>query len=229
MRFARKAKVSPSVGNVLLLVTKAPVIGRVKTRLAPEGGESETLKLAVGFLNDTASLMRHPCVPARAVIALDGEPAHLPESLSSFSIVPQSEGDLGQRLTRLFTEQFALPGTRSVCAIGSDTPHLPLAFLVEAFARLASPDTDVVFGPADDGGYYLVGMNRLVPELFQNIPWSTPEVLTVSRERAQAAKARVALLPPWYDIDTPADLVKLRHDIARKTVTATGTAAVLGL
>jgi rSAM/selenodomain-associated transferase 1 len=230
MRSADTATTGRNAGNVLLLVAKAPVIGRVKTRLASSGvSEDDTLKLAAAFLHDTGSLLTHPRMPARVVVALEGDSAHLPGTLSSFPVVSQGEGNLGQRLTHLFAAQFAHPGTRAACAIGSDTPHLPLAFVVEAYSRLASPDTDVVLGPTDDGGYYLVGMKRMVPELFQNIPWSTPDVLAVSRERAHDANVRVALLPPWYDIDTPADLARLRHDIERKTVTATGTAAVLGL
>ncbi|MBC7807831.1 MAG: TIGR04282 family arsenosugar biosynthesis glycosyltransferase [Akkermansiaceae bacterium] len=213
-----------------MLVAKAPVAGRVKTRLASDDfGEPRVLDLATAFLRDTCALLTHPLMPARVVLALDGDPEDLPVSALSFPIVPQGDGDLGQRLTRLFAAQFAVPGTRSVCAIGSDTPHLPLAFIVEAFSRLASPDTDVVWGPADDGGYYLVGMNRFVPELFQDIPWSSNDVLTVSRQRAGSAGIRSALLPPWYDIDMPADLAKLQQDILRKTVTATGTTTVLGL
>lgn len=230
MRFADKQQSRKNAGNVLLLVAKAPVAGRVKTRLASDGfGEDRVLKLASAFLADTGTLLSPPLLPARVVVALDGDPADLPASLQDFPTVPQGDGDLGQRLTRLFADAFAIPETRAVCAIGSDTPHLPLAFLVEAFSRLASPDTEVVWGPADDGGYYLVGMNRMVPELFENIPWSTADALTVSRERARSAGVHTALLPPWYDIDTPADLLKIQNDIDRKTVTAMGTAAVLRL
>ncbi len=230
MRFADKQLSRANAGNVLLLVAKAPIAGRVKTRLASEDGdEDRTRELASAFLADTAALLSHPLLPARVVLALDGAPATLPAALSTFPIVLQGDGDLGVRLTNLFAAQFALPETRAVCAIGSDTPHLPLAFLVEAFSRLASPDADSVWGPADDGGYYLVGMNRMIPELFAGIPWSTPDVLTVSRERAAAVGVRSALLPPWYDIDTPADLTRLRQEILRRTVTAPGTAAVLRL
>ncbi|MBC8136501.1 MAG: TIGR04282 family arsenosugar biosynthesis glycosyltransferase [Fibrella sp.] len=230
MRSADTVQKRRNTGNALILVTKSPVVGRVKTRLASPGVPEEcVVKLASAFLEDTCALLKHPLLPARVVLALDGDPADLPASASLLLTVAQGNGDLGQRLTRLFAAQFAIPGTRAVCAIGSDTPHLPLAFVVEAFSRLASPDTDVVWGPADDGGYYLVGMNRLIPELFQNIPWSSPDVLTASRERARALGVRAALLPPWYDIDTPSDLTKLRDDISRKTVTAMGTDAVLRL
>lgn len=230
MRFAEKSPTRKNTSNVLALVAKAPVIGGGKTRLtSPDFGEEHIARIASAFLADTAALLTHPLLPARVVLSLDGAPATLPLSLQSLPVVPQAEGDLGQRLPHLFATQFAVPGTRNVCVIGTDTPHLPLAFLVEAFSRLASPDTDVVFGPSDNGGYYLVGMNRMVPELFHDIPWSSADVLMASQERARSAGARVALLPPWYDIDTPADLIKLQEDISRKTVTATGTAAVLGL
>lgn len=230
MRSVINARSRRNDGNVLLLVAKAPVAGRVKTRLLSAGvNEGRALNFATAFLDDTCALLAHPLLPARPVLALDGDSAALPASAMTLPVVSQGDGDLGERLTRLFAAQFTSPGTRSVCAIGSDTPHLPLAFIVEAFARLASPDTDAVWGPADDGGYYLVGTNRLIPELFRNIPWSTPDVLAVSGERARTANVRAALLPPWYDIDTPADLARLQQDIVRETVTATGTEAVLRL
>lgn len=230
MRPANTAKIPPKTSNALLLVAKAPAAGRVKTRLAADGfGEERVTELASAFLEDSCALLAHPLLPARVVLALDGDPAALPAATRYLPVVAQGDGDLGQRLTDLFAAQFAIPGTRCVCAIGSDTPHLPLAFLVEAFSRLASPDTDIVWGPTEDGGYYLVGTNRPTPEIFRDIPWSGSDVLAVSRERARSAAMRDALLPPWYDIDTAADLAKLRRDISLKTVTATGTAAVLRL
>ncbi len=225
MRITDRKRKPVGAGNVLLLVAKSPVAGQVKTRL--QIADSDAVRLASTFLEDTVSLVSHPLQPARVVLALDGDPAPLSSTLPPLPIVPQGDGNLGERLIRLFQEQFAVAGTRAVCAIGSDTPHLPLAFLVEAYSRLAAPDTDVVLGPADDGGYYLIGMNRFVPELFVNIPWSGPKVLQTTQDRAQSLGVRTALLPPWYDIDTPAELAKLRRDIARNTVTVVGTAAVV--
>ncbi len=215
-------------GNVLLLVAKAPVAGRVKTRLCP-GDHDHAARLAAAFLEDTAALLTHPALPARVVVALDGDPNDLPEPLRSFPAVAQGGGDLGERLTRLFADQFAAQGTNTVCVIGGDTPHLPVAFLVEAFSRLDGGGTDAVFGPTDDGGYYLAGMNRPLPPLFVGIPWSSPDVLKATLERAAAAATRTRLLPPWYDMDTPDDLERLAREVRRGTVTAPGTAAVLEL
>ncbi|MBC8141486.1 MAG: TIGR04282 family arsenosugar biosynthesis glycosyltransferase [Armatimonadetes bacterium] len=224
----RESSLTPE-SNTLYIVAKAPVAGRVKTRLVGNAwNEGGVAALAGAFLTDTFSLATHPLVPARVVLALGGNPTDLPLPLLSLPHVPQGDGDLGERLTRLFAASFA-GGAASVCAIGSDTPHLPPAFLVEAFGRLASPDVDIVLGRADDGGYYLLGMNKPCPEVFERIDWGTAAVWAQTLARAATANRRAALLPPWYDIDTPADLERLRRDLGRGVVTAPGTVAVFPL
>ena len=218
---------SPS--HTLYVVAKAPVAGRVKTRLVGNDfSEADAARVAAAFLMDTAALAAHPAVPARVVLALDGNAADLPVPLQSLPHVPQGDGDLGERLTRLFAAAFD-GGAASVCAIGSDTPHLPPAFLLDAFGRLSSPDVDIVLGSADDGGYYLIGMNRFCPEVFTGIDWGTANVWSQTLDRAAAANRRIALLPPWYDIDTSADLHRLRRDLSLGVVTAPGTAHVLSV
>lgn len=215
--------------NTLYIVAKAPGDGRVKTRLVGGDWSAESVAtLAGAFLTDTAALATHPRVPARTVLALDGSPTDLPLPLLSLPHVPQGDGDLGGRLTRLFAAPF-IDGSAQVCAIGSDTPHLPPAFLIQAFGHLASPNVDIVIGRADDGGYYLVGMNRFCPEVFDRIDWGTPDVFAQTLARAADANRRTALLPPWYDIDTPTDIDRLRRDLLRGVVTAPGTANVLRL
>ena len=92
-------------------------------------------------------------------------------------------------------------------AIGTDAPDLPLPFISEAFLRLEE-GIDAVFGPAEDGGYYLVALRGESRGLFRGIPWSTPQVLAASRQRAREAGLLTALLPPWYDVDGYADLFR---------------------
>ncbi len=92
--------------------------------------------------------------------------------------------------------------------IDSDSPDLPKSFVLESFRQLSSGNSDVVFGPCDDGGYYLVAMQKACPELFVGIPWSTGSVLSMSIEKAVKLGIRTALLPLWNDIDTFEDLTE---------------------
>ncbi len=117
-------------------------------------------------------------------------------------LLPQGPGDLGDRLARVF-EQLYGEG-RPVLAVGSDCPGLTTARIQVAAAALRR--TDVVLGPALDGGYYLVGLRKPYPELFQDIPWSTPAVLERTRSRAAETGLTVQLLEPARDLDTPEDL-----------------------
>jgi glycosyltransferase A (GT-A) superfamily protein (DUF2064 family) len=99
-------------------------------------------------------------------------------------------------------------GPSSVVIIGSDSPDLPAAYLCEAFARLAA-GADVALGPSDDGGYYLIGLRAPQPRLLREVPMSTPTVLADTLALADELGLRVELLPPWYDVDTAAELARL--------------------
>ena len=91
--------------------------------------------------------------------------------------------------------------------IGTDAPDLPLAYIEEAF-RLMEAGSDAVFGPAADGGYYLVALKGSYGKLFQDIPWSSEQVLETSLARARASALSASLLPPWYDVDSFEDLLR---------------------
>ena len=121
-------------------------------------------------------------------------------------LLAQPEGDLGRRLLAAFEAALA-DGARTPVLIGSDSPTLP-SNLLRAGQRLLA-NHDVVVGPAEDGGYYLVGMNRLQPAIFEGIDWGESVVLEQTLARAASAGLRVATLPYWYDIDTADDLARL--------------------
>ena len=104
-----------------------------------------------------------------------------------------------------FGQAFRL-GATTVAIVGSDSPDLPPDRIGQAYRLLANGQTDAVFGPSEDGGYYLLAMNQLHGELFRGIEWSTGTVLAKSLERAAAAGIRTALLPTWHDVDTAGDL-----------------------
>ncbi len=105
-------------------------------------------------------------------------------------------------------------GCPGVLLIGSDTPTLPAAVLHEAVDLVASGGPDVVLGPSEDGGYYLIGLRARRPELFVEMPWSTGTVLAETVRRAEALGLTVALLPTWFDVDTPPDLARLAASLA---------------
>jgi hypothetical protein len=98
--------------------------------------------------------------------------------------------------------------------VDSDTPTLPTAYVVQAIDLLQHHGTDVVLGPTEDGGYYLIGLKQPCRSLFDGIPWSGPSVLTETLHRASRRRLRVTLLPAWFDVDTADDLRRLRRDLA---------------
>jgi rSAM/selenodomain-associated transferase 1 len=125
-----------------------------------------------------------------------------------FSLVPQLGAELGARLLSTF-EQLFRQGFDHVFAIDSDTPTLPSTYLQHALDAMAQPQTDVVLGPTEDGGYYLLGLRRLHRQLFEEMPWSTPQVLIETLRRAEAQQLHTICVEPWFDVDTPDDLHRL--------------------
>jgi rSAM/selenodomain-associated transferase 1 len=182
----------------------------VKSRLVPPLTGEEAAGLYTAFLGDLADMLAaggnawrwwvYSTEPGEQKAMWPVEAA-LPEDWR-----PQRGADLGERMHGALAELLA-EGAAAVL-IGSDHPTLPSAFLEEAFRLLA--DADVVLGPSLDGGYYLVGTRRPQPRLFEGIAWSTPGVLDQTLERIRGASLRAAFLPPWYDVDTAADLRFLR-------------------
>ena len=201
----------------LVLFTKAPARGRVKTRLANARGETDAVKLYNGFLGDTvdtATEWKNASVPSdpnrRLVIACDpdiNDPIYAELARRSGGKLIAQEGDgLGARLQHMFDEEFAR-GARAVCAIGTDSPTLPAYLLDDAFRALLFER--VALGPTFDGGYWLVGAQRPAPDLFNDIPWSTAAVLATTLQRLAREDVGAHLLPFWYDVDVAEDLERL--------------------
>jgi len=209
-------------------MAKAPLLGRTKTRLskglASRAGSSDaadalTLRLSTSFLVDSAAL----CGRWRREVngGVDGnrrlvfyvDPDHKDAVLVDLAfqagarIEPQVGNDLGERLQNAFDAEFAR-GARAVCAIGSDSPHLPLHLVDHAFRALLWERA--ILGPTFDGGYWLVGAQRPAPELFRGIPWSTSSVLSSTLALLSSQGASGHLLPFWYDVDDADDLERLR-------------------
>lgn len=187
----------------LLLFTKPAREGRVKTRLIGDLTAAEAAALHAAFLEDLVDRLREGDFELQLAWALD---AHDELPVGPVPGVRQQGDDLGERLYRALSE--AAGEAFSVMALGSDHPTLPLALIHEAFERLEK-GAEVVLGPAEDGGYYLIALrpDAIDPALFRDVPWSTDRVLSVTLERCR--NLAVELLPPASDVDTPEDLRRL--------------------
>jgi rSAM/selenodomain-associated transferase 1 len=196
----------------LIIVAKEPVAGQVKTRLAARIGTERTLALYNCFLRDTAALAEQLPDTALAFSFWPATAAPFFRELRPDALLfPQHGDDFGSRLLSGF-EQAAAHGFDAMVVIGSDNPGLPAAYIGQAFAALR--DYPVVLGPADDGGYYLLGMRTPQPALFhQGIVWSTELVAQQTCAAAAAAGLTMAHVPAWYDIDNAADLPHLYRDL----------------
>jgi rSAM/selenodomain-associated transferase 1 len=195
----------------MAVMAKVPAAGEVKTRLCPPLTPAEAAALARCFLQDRVEqvgALEH-AEPLVAFAPPEREAelrALLPAGLR---LVPQPGGDLGARMDRLLTDLLAA-GYAGAIAVGTDTPTLPTAYLRAACAALLDETADVVLGPSEDGGYYLVGLRRPAPALFRDMPWSTAGVLAETVARARRLGLGLRLLPAWFDVDRGADLARLR-------------------
>ncbi|MGD8394070.1 MAG: TIGR04282 family arsenosugar biosynthesis glycosyltransferase [Candidatus Eiseniibacteriota bacterium] len=209
-----------TVRRCLGVLAKWPLVGQVKTRLTPPLDPAAAARLYTAGVADL--LERLSAVRAEHALLLDRAVAS-PATLGwpPWAVVPQVEGDLGARLAAAReTLAGAGPGDRRggeapsaahVVLVGADHFTLPARHLERAFSLLEG--ADVVLGPTFDGGYYAIGLAAAQPALFTSMPWSHPELLARTLDRATALGLRVAALPPWYDVDDGGDLDFLRQHL----------------
>ena len=193
--------------------------GNVKTRLARSIGEQKAAEIYRIFVETL--IERFSDISTSKVLAFTPSG---PESQSLFSSnqfstwekKPQIDGDLGKRMSFFFEAQFS-KGLSKIVLIGSDSPNLPHKYVDQAFQSLRSHD--VVLGPSNDGGYYLVGCKKQVSQIFRDIPWSTEHVWQNTIERLEKESIEYKVLEPWYDVDDWDDLQKLVADLNSDSVT----------
>jgi rSAM/selenodomain-associated transferase 1 len=190
--------------DVVQLFLKAPRPGTVKTRLAASVGEAEAVRIYRGLAErQLNALERKPDRRIEIHYAPEGAESEMRAWLGEdLDCLPQCEGDLGDRLAYAVERAFQ-SGAKHVFCLGADCPALEESHIQQAGKALR--DVDVVFGPATDGGYYLLALKACHPCLFRDIPWSTSNTLEVSRLRASAAGLSVALLKQESDVDTLED------------------------
>ena len=201
----------------LVIFAKAPIPGEVKTRLCPPLTPDEAATLHGSFILDM--LERTKFAVAKLQLPFHRYLACAPSSeLVFFKIMEERQGvrlldqvgeDLGQRMHRTFVDLFAKDYTQ-VILVGTDVPTLPLSVYQDALTLLGK--SDVVLGPALDGGYYLIGLTKPAEQLFTEIPWSTDQVLAVTQQKAKTLGLSFGLTTAWRDVDTIADLHSLITD-----------------
>jgi rSAM/selenodomain-associated transferase 1 len=193
--------------NALIIFARQPIPGKVKTRLIPclsaDGAAQLYLFMLTDVLDKAASMLEVD----KLLFYEGGREAkdYFRSHFAKFPLYPQRGKDLGLRMKAAFDHAFDL-GYRSVSIIGTDSPDLPVSYIEESFRMLENSGIDVVFGPAADGGYYLLAMNRTHIELFRGIEWSSAQVLRESLAKAAISGLTYKTLPVWHDVDVPSDL-----------------------
>jgi rSAM/selenodomain-associated transferase 1 len=201
--------------QALVIMAKEPMAGRTKTRLCPPLTAEEAADLYRCFLEDIIVTVRQvfqgnsqiePCFGYAPVEAA----GYFRQLAPDFGRIAQEGERLNERLQSVFETCFKR-GNQKVAAMNSDSPTLPGSYLAEAFERLET--ADVVLGPCEDGGYYLIGMKRPIPEIILPVQMSTERVLAETLALIDSEGLTVDLLPEWYDVDTAEELERLKREL----------------
>ena len=227
----------PSRLAAIAVMAKAPESGKVKTRLAPPLTPDEAMSLSASFLRDVTENIALAAreAPIQGYVAYAPAGAeHLFEGVlarntrlvladGAIETPPRVRG-FGRSLLHAARGLFAR-GYASVCLLNSDSPTLPTALLREAALALAGARDRVVLGPAEDGGYYLLGLKAPHAHLFEDIRWSSEHVADETCARAKALRLEIVRLAPWYDVDDRTTLRRLVGEVAGAGCGERGSAA----
>lgn len=186
--------------NLVIVFVKNRVLGKVKTRLAKTIGDTTTLEIYSELLKLTEIAVQNTDADVHVYYSEHIES----DSWEGSSRFIQSGNDLGDRMLKAFQNGFE-QGYENIVLIGSDLPDITHTIIEEALDSLTHKS--IVFGPAKDGGYYLIGLKNQKKYLFENKPWSTSKLLDVTLQEILQRKDSVALLTPLNDIDTYEDLI----------------------
>lgn len=195
------------VRETLIIFSRYPEAGKTKTRMIPalgSGGAAELQRqMTEHTLNTAQKLLTFRDIIIEVHFAGGNEQLMSEWLGKDFKYTPQVLGDLGCKMCSAFDRAFSL-GNKRVVTIGIDCPDINQTILDDAFNSLEKQD--LVLGSAEDGGYYLIGLNHPIPELFQNISWGTEQVLKQTKDIAQQLNLSVHYLPTLSDVDRPEDL-----------------------
>ena len=204
------------ISEKLIVFTRYPEPGKTKTRLIPVLGKTGAANLhrlmAQKAIARAISLQNSRRLSVE-IHHTGGSQQQIQDWLGTDIIYQnQIDGDLGAKMTAAFQNSFN-SGVNKAAIIGTDCPTLKAEIMAQAFEELSQHD--LVLGPAKDGGYYLIGLRRAIPELFGGIPWGTSEVFVCTRAIAQNLDLNIAYLPTLADIDLPEDLLRLDLSILK--------------
>jgi len=210
----------------IAVMAKAPVAGRVKTRLSPPLSPEGSMRMSAAFLRD---ITENIALAARRV-AVDPWVAFTPagderlfDGLLAYGtqlLLADGNGPMPAAVERFgrslwqATDRLLKLGYGAACVLNADSPTLPTTVLVSLAEALAAPGSRAVLGPAEDGGYYALGLTRAYPEMFADIDWSTERVAEQTRDRARELGLELVELPVWYDVDDRIALARLLGDLA---------------
>lgn len=196
--------------DMLGIFVKEPIPGQVKTRLAVDVGTKQAAEIYRAFQLDTIARFRHLAGKRFLCYAPDETSAtnyFAEQGGDEYKLWAQPNVSLGERMHQFFCHAFNQNAQR-VVVIGSDSPTLPESLIEKAFEQLE--ESDVVIGPATDGGFYLIGQRTEAHSLFAGIEWSQPTVLSQMVQQIEQSRITLSLLSPWYDVDTQDDLLVLK-------------------
>lgn len=210
------------MNRAIIIMTKIPRAGNVKTRLQPHLSPEQSAEIAAAFLQDAEAKARKVCDKTIIAFAPASEKDSLFNFVSSNNIfVAQSGKDLGERMFNAFVFAFA-DGSDSVVMIGTDSPSFPSEFIEQAFDLLEN--SDAVLGESEDGGFYLIGLRTLRKEVFENVEWSSPETFAQTVRNIEKCGLSLSFVPKWHDVDFPEDLERLKFELRENPKLAPKTA-----
>ncbi|MCY7376714.1 MAG: TIGR04282 family arsenosugar biosynthesis glycosyltransferase [Pyrinomonadaceae bacterium] len=197
-------------------MAKVPVAGTVKTRLQPFLSPAECAGLAAAFLRDAENKAKTVCKKTILAYSPVDQKIVLENILQSENILVEQRGtDLGARMSAAFEFAFTREKDSAVVMFGTDSPTFPAKFIERAFEFLET-NADAVMGKSADGGFYLIGLRRFTPHLFENIEWSVASVFEqMTANFARFKFHNLRLIPDWYDVDTPDDFLRLRDEMLK--------------
>lgn len=205
---------------VVCIFAKKSVPGNVKTRLAPLLTQAQSAELSKAFLKDIWNQVK-TLSWASAVIAVDEISQDHAKLCGVEQLLVQPKGNLGEKMEGIAGELFSDTNINQVLLVGSDTPGLPMRLL--ALAKKALEKADAVIGPCEDGGFYVLGLKRCSPGLLKGISWSQASTGQETIHRLQAQGLHVDVIEPWFDVDFPSDLKKLKTMLDRREIDAPHT------
>ena len=191
-----------------MVFAKAPVAGEVKTRLATDIGAETAAGLYRAFVADLLLMLSHTGYPVQIHYWPPDAGMEMTTWLGAdYEFIPQSGGDLGERMASAFASAFSKNAEQAIL-VGTDFPDLPSSIIHNAFNALSTHDA--VIGPSSDGGYFLIGFTRhgFLPGAFQGIQWGAPNVFSETVKIFDQNRNAVHILPEWWDIDTYGDLIE---------------------